>query len=220
MKHLLLLALIALFASCSTMNVQSAKFIKLHKGQTLKSVAKQYNAPVWQLRELNKGRVFAPGRWVKIPLRRGILGGGGRSPANYSPGVYDHFFSTAGFEWPVPTSQRISSDYGRRWGRRHNGIDIPARRGTKFVAANDGVVIYSGNEYSGFGNIIIIAHRDGNFTIYGHNQRNLVEKGQYVRKGQTIGLVGNTGRSTGPHLHFEVRRDGEPLNPNRFVARN
>lgn len=220
MKHLLLLLLAATLVSCSSINVQSGKYVLLGKGETLKSLAKKYDSPVWKIRDLNIGRTFSPGKWVKVPLKRGILGGGGRTPANYSPGIYDKFFTTEGFAWPVPRSQRISSDFGRRWGRSHHGIDIPAPSGTKFVSANDGVVVYSGNGYSGFGNLIIIAHRDGNFTIYGHNRKNLVDKGQYVRKGETIGLVGNTGRSTGSHLHFEVRRDGVPINPNRFVARN
>ncbi|MCK5882186.1 MAG: M23 family metallopeptidase [Bacteriovoracaceae bacterium] len=220
MKHLLLLLLLAaMFVSCSSINVQSGKYVLLTKGENLKTVAKKYDSTVWKLREMNQGRTFSAGKWVKVPLKRGILGSGGRSPASYSPGIYDKFFSTEGFAWPVPKSQRISSDYGRRWGRNHNGIDIPAPSGTEFVAANDGVVVYSGSGYSGFGNLIIVAHRSGNFTIYGHNRKNLVDKGQYVRKGQTIGLVGNTGRSTGPHLHFEVRKNGTPMNPNRFVAR-
>lgn len=220
MKHLLLLFLVIVITSCSSVNMQSGKYIKLGKGDNLKSISKRYGAPVWQLREMNKGRSFSSGNWIIVPQKGGILGSSGRSPSNYTPGVYDKFFTREGFRWPVPTSKRISSDYGRRWGRRHNGIDIPATTGTKFVAANDGVVVYSGNEYTGFGNIIIVAHRGGHFTIYAHNHRNLVSKGQYVRKGQTIGLVGSTGRSTGPHLHFEVRRNGAPINPNRFVARN
>lgn len=219
MKHLLILLFLFSFYSCSSLTMQSGKYIRLTSADSLKSLSQKYNAPVWSLREANPGKQFIAGELVLIPLSRGFMGQS-RAPASYTPGIYDHFFKSEGFVWPVPNSNRISSDYGHRWGRKHEGIDIPAKIGTKIVAANDGVVVYSGNEYTGYGNIIILGHRDGTFTIYAHNHRNLVESGQVVRRGQQIAQLGNTGRSTGPHLHFEVRKDGVPMNPNRFVARN
>lgn len=219
MRHLLLLLFLFTLYSCSSMNVGSGKYVRVAPGENLKILSAKYNAPVWSLKEANPNKSFVAGELVLIPLQRGFLGQS-RSPSSYTPGIYDHFFKTENFAWPVPASNRISSEYGHRWGRKHEGIDIPAKIGTKIIAANDGVVVYSGNEYTGYGNLIIIGHRDGTFTIYGHNHRNLVGPNQLVRKGEVIGYVGNTGRSTGPHLHFEVRRDGVPLNPNRYVARN
>ncbi len=220
MRHLLVLLLLFLFYSCGSVGVQSGKYVKLTSADSLKSLSVKYKSPVWAIREVNPGKKFIAGELVLIPQAKGFLASGRTPASSYRPGIYDHFFHREGYQWPVPQSQRISSDYGHRWGRRHAGIDIPAKIGTKIVAANDGVVVYSGNEYSGFGNLIVIGHRDGTFTMYGHNHRNKVERGQVVKKGQLIGLVGNTGRSTGPHLHFEVRRNGDPVNPNRYVAYN
>ena len=118
--------------------------------------------------------------------------------------------NAGGCIWPA--RGRVTSEYGRRWGRLHAGIDIGAPTGTAVWAAKAGVVIFSGSQ-SGYGNVIIIDHGGGMTTLYGHQSRLMARQGQSVAQGARIGSVGNTGRSTGPHLHFETRYGGTPRNP-------
>ena len=95
----------------------------------------------------------------------------------------------------------------------HRGIDLAAKPGTPIFAVADGVVVYSDNKQRGYGNLVIIDHGKGVLTVYAHNRRNLVDEGERVRQGARIAEVGNTGRSTGPHLHFELRVKGKAVNP-------
>jgi murein DD-endopeptidase MepM/ murein hydrolase activator NlpD len=118
--------------------------------------------------------------------------------------------SSAGLIWPV--SGPITSPYGMRWGSLHPGIDIGAGTGTPIKAAAAGRVIVSG--YSGgYGNLIVIDHGNGIATAYAHQSSLAASTGQRVSQGQVIGYVGSTGFSTGPHLHFEVRVNGSPVDP-------
>ncbi|MFN3197753.1 MAG: LysM peptidoglycan-binding domain-containing M23 family metallopeptidase [Bradymonadia bacterium] len=120
------------------------------------------------------------------------------------------------FKWPVKGA-RLSSGYGPRWGRMHRGVDFAAKSGTPIYAAAAGTVIYSNNKQRGYGNLILIQHPDQFVTVYAHNRRNLVDEGDEVRQGQRIGEVGSTGRSTGPHLHFEVRVKGKAVDPMAYL---
>ncbi|HUQ38962.1 MAG TPA: peptidoglycan DD-metalloendopeptidase family protein [Acidimicrobiales bacterium] len=134
-----------------------------------------------------------------------------RSKDTFVPGSV----SATGLIWP--TRGRLTSGFGRRWGRLHAGIDLASPTGTPIHAAKDGVVIYSGR-MSGYGNVIVISHGGGLTTLYGHQSRLAAGDGARVSRGQTIGYVGSTGRSTGPHLHFETRINGSPQNPRRFLS--
>jgi murein DD-endopeptidase MepM/ murein hydrolase activator NlpD len=118
--------------------------------------------------------------------------------------------SGAGFIWPV--NAPITSPFGWRWGRMHEGVDLGAAYGSPIAAAAAGVVIYAGWE-GGYGNLVVIDHGGGLATAYGHQSRIAVSLGQSVAQGETIGYVGSTGHSTGPHLHFEVRVNGEAVDP-------
>ncbi|MGE5155858.1 MAG: M23 family metallopeptidase [Bdellovibrio bacteriovorus] len=124
--------------------------------------------------------------------------------------------------WPVRTGY-ITSNYGMRvhpTKRRrifHQGIDFAAPRGTPIVAVADGVVVFTGKR-SGYGNLVDIRHVNGLVTRYAHNQTNLVQEGQRVRQGQKIATVGSTGTATGPHVHFEVLKDGQHQNPIRYAG--
>jgi murein DD-endopeptidase MepM/ murein hydrolase activator NlpD len=123
--------------------------------------------------------------------------------------------SAAGLIWPVQGV--LTSPFGMRWGRMHEGIDIGAPIGTPIYAAAGGTVIYAGWE-SGYGNLTVIDHGNGLATAYGHQSQIAVSNGQTVSRGQVIGYVGSTGHSTGPHLHFEVRVNGTPENPLNYLS--
>ncbi|AFZ46155.1 Peptidase M23 [Cyanobacterium stanieri PCC 7202] len=122
-----------------------------------------------------------------------------------------------GYIWPARGT--FTSGFGPRWGRMHRGIDIAGPVGTPIVAAADGEVISSGWNSGGFGNWVRIRHSDGSITLYAHNSRNHVRRGQQVRQGQLIADMGSTGFSTGPHLHFEIHRGGRAVDPMGHLAR-
>lgn len=118
-----------------------------------------------------------------------------------------------------PTDGFISSGYGLRWNGAefHQGIDIAAEMGTPIVATADGVVTIAGWNAGGYGNMVDIDHGSGVSTRYGHASAVVVTVGQRVRRGQIIAYVGSTGHSTGPHLHYEVRLSGQPVNPTSYL---
>jgi murein DD-endopeptidase MepM/ murein hydrolase activator NlpD len=125
---------------------------------------------------------------------------------------------SANFVWP--TKGTLTSSYGRRWGRVHQGIDIAGPVGTPVVAAADGVVVSSSYQSGGYGNVIDVQHNDGSLTRYAHNSRLIASSGQTVKQGQHIADMGNTGRSTGPHLHFEIHHNGgSAVNPMAYLPR-
>jgi len=119
--------------------------------------------------------------------------------------------------WPIKPI--VTSKFGRRGSRMHDGIDIGAKEGTPIHAAASGEVVYSDSRLSGYGKLIIIRHGKNLFTAYGHNQRNLVRKGAKVKAGDVIARVGHTGRASGSHLHFEVRQGSTPVNPIAYLPR-
>ncbi len=122
--------------------------------------------------------------------------------------------SAAGLIWPCQGV--LTSPYGMRWGRLHEGIDIGAPTGTPIYASAGGRVIYAGWQ-GGYGNLVVIDHQNGIATAYGHQSQIAVSSGQFVSQGQVIGYVGSTGHSTGPHLHFEVRVNGTPVDPLSYL---
>jgi Peptidase family M23 len=119
--------------------------------------------------------------------------------------------------WPM-RGGTVSSRFGMRWGRMHEGTDIAAPYGTSILAAADGKVIFSGWQ-GGYGNLIILDHGSGVKTKYGHCSQRLVAVGEHVHQGDILGKVGSTGHSTGPHLHYEVLREGLASNPEAFTRR-
>lgn len=118
--------------------------------------------------------------------------------------------STSGLIWPV--NGAVVSGFGMRWGRMHEGLDIAASSGTPIRAAAAGTVIYAG-WLGGYGNLVVVDHGNGLATAYAHASAILVSVGQRVSQGDTIALVGSTGNSSGPHLHFEVRVNGAAVDP-------
>jgi murein DD-endopeptidase MepM/ murein hydrolase activator NlpD len=135
-------------------------------------------------------------------------GGGGGSAQVSAP-------SSSGFAWPMCAP--VTSEYGPRWGRMHQGIDQGASTGTPIGASKAGSVIFAGWQ-GGYGNLVLIDHHDGVVTAYAHQSRIAVSAGQSVSQGATIGYVGSTGNSTGPHLHFETRVNGSAVNPRQYLS--
>lgn len=115
-----------------------------------------------------------------------------------------------------PSRGSISSNFGMRWGKMHKGIDIAANFGTAINVVLAGTVTYAAWE-DGYGNVIKVDHGGGIETTYAHCSVINVKKGEVVKLGEKIGEVGSTGNSTGPHLHFEVRENGEPINPQKYI---
>lgn len=119
------------------------------------------------------------------------------------------------FDWPVWEARMTRGYLPRGKGRRkrpHKGIDLAAPRGSAVMASNDGVVIYTGKEFKGYGKMIMV-EGNGWATLYGHLDKIVVYEGQKVKQGEVIGALGNTGRSSGPHLHFEIRKLDGPVDP-------
>ncbi len=131
-------------------------------------------------------------------------------------GVYaqevQHSSEILDLQWPLARVQ-VSSSFGKRGRSFHEGIDLRAKMGTIVLAAQAGKVIYASSKIRGYGKMIVIRHAGKLATIYAHNSVLSVRRGDFVHQGQEIARTGNSGRSTGPHLHFEVRRDVAALNP-------
>ena len=194
----------------------------VEKGETLYRIATRHGLSVDELaraNEIDDPSRLEVGQRLQIPP--GGRQGGGRVAARTGsrttvsrgePG--SRLGGEAPLRWPLQGV--LYSRFGPRGATRHDGIDISAPAGTPIEAAADGTVIYAGVQ-RGYGNIVILRHQGDLVTIYAHNQRNLVEEGQQVKAGEPVALVGATGRATGPHCHFEVRRGTTPHDPLDFL---
>lgn len=116
------------------------------------------------------------------------------------------------FDWPVD-SARLTRGFGYKGRRAHLGIDLAAPKGTPILSAQKGNVIYAGRDFRGFGKMVLIESGYGWATLYAHLDKILVTEGQNVSQGEVIGSMGRTGRATGVHLHFEIRKDRGPVDP-------
>lgn len=116
------------------------------------------------------------------------------------------------FDWPVD-SARMTRGFLPHKRRPHLGIDLAAPKGTPILAAQGGTVIYAGREFRGYGKMVLIESGNGWATLYAHFDKILVSEGQRIRKGEIVGAMGRTGRATGVHLHFEIRKDRGPIDP-------
>lgn len=159
------------------------------------------------------------------PLSFSTMGGGPDPDAERANAILDRLdrinlyriaAERAPFDIPVKDDFRFTSGFGMRWGRMHNGTDFAGPIGTPIYATADGVVTHAGWS-SGYGRLVKIQHEFGIETRYAHQNRIRVEVGQRVSRGQRIGDMGNSGRSTGPHLHYEVRVGGRPVNPMIYI---
>ncbi len=175
------------------------------KGDTLESIAKKLKSDADEIADFNgvgADRKLAVGLEIVVP------DGEKEAPVVIKKPSSVAKKPTLGLAWPAPAGVLTQGLHG------HNGVDIGAPIGSRIVAAAAGTVIISrddGGYNGGYGNYVVISHPNGTQTLYAHNTSNSVRVGQKVDKGQTIGAVGNTGRSTGPHVHFEVRGAANPF---------
>lgn len=189
-------------------------------GETLWGICRRFGARLQEVAEINgieKTGQLRVGQIVFIPDVGARPAAGkekrpGEQPAGQPIRHYPGMFT-----WPLEGT--VTSRFGLRGRRRHDGIDIAAPAGTPIKAAAPGRVLFAGNQGTGYGNLVILHHDRGMITVYAHCRRLLVAEGQQVKRGQTIATVGSTGRSTGPHLHFEIRKRTRPRNPLFFLPR-
>jgi murein DD-endopeptidase MepM/ murein hydrolase activator NlpD len=211
-----------LSAACASTPEEGATHV-VRPGENLYRISKHYGVSVEEIREANRiedvtelrigQRLAIPGSGhvqpaapLAPPAGYRLPAGGGRELARREANL--------ALRWPL--EGRVSSPFGWRSGRRHEGIDIPAKLGTTVRAAEAGRVIHSG-KLAAYGNVVIIKHSGRYSTVYAHNDRNRVEKGQFVERGDPIATVGRTGNASGSHLHFEVRRDRIAHDPLDFL---
>jgi murein DD-endopeptidase MepM/ murein hydrolase activator NlpD len=196
-------------------------------GETPAQIAQDAGIPVEDLLEINglrRGQDLEPGRLVFVLAPQKPTGkatvpeqsASGTSGEGEAPLLPSAKADKAPLRWPM-AAPVLSSLFGKRWGREHEGIDMSAPPGTPVLAAADGEVIYAGNQVRGYGNMVVVQHTGGMLTVYAHNSVLLVKTGDRVSVGKPIAKVGSTGHSTGPHLHFEVRRGESPQDPLPFL---
>lgn len=194
---------------------QKGIIYRVKRGQSLWDIARLYKIPLKEITECNNltSNQIKPGQMIflpkaKLPYEQRIRF------VSYSPSQ----------RFIKPVKGWVSSGFGYR--RHpiyqqvmfHEGIDLVASYGSRIRAAASGKVIFSGWK-GGYGLAVILRHPNGYTTTYAHNKRNLVKAGQYIKQYQTIALLGDTGTSTGPHVHFEIRKNGKPLNPTSYIGR-
>lgn len=232
-----LVVALLLLSGCSLFTRRTVRYIEypVRSGDTLSGIGGRFGVSHERLADINgidDPRELQVGQIIKVPYN-------GSATPRRSPNTYASAQPKIGVEqikgfrpfegktrrlsispardfvgrlaWPVGGG-RLSSTFGYRWLSFHEGIDIAAPIGTAVYAAHDGQVVYSGDGISGYGNLVVV-RAPGLVTVYAHNDSNEVSAGEYVRKGDKIGEVGQTGHATGPHLHFETRiRDGNGKN--------
>ena len=185
-------------------------------GESAYQIARRYKISTEKLMDangLNSPWDLHVGQVLVIPgaYQTASLGGVGASGAH----PYRGERSSRQFLWPVSHGV-VSSGFGVRNGAMHDGVDISAPVGTPVYAADSGTVIFCGKLH-GYGNTVIVRHDDNYATVYGHQERNLTTEGAHVRRGQEIGEIGRTGRTTGANLHFEVRCDNLAKDPLAYL---
>lgn len=189
-------------------------------GETLFRIGKAYGVTHQELARINGikdadqirvgQRILIPGATRPLPVETITP----MEPAPAAPISPEPGFET--FLWPI--NGTINSGFGPRGSSFHDGIDIAAAEGTPIVAIEAGEVIYS-DQLRGYGNIVILRHAEGIVSVYAHNEANLVRQGQTVARGEVVARVGSTGRVTGPHLHFEIRRNNTAQDPLRYLPK-
>jgi murein DD-endopeptidase MepM/ murein hydrolase activator NlpD len=198
--------------------VKTGVYHVVERHQTLYRICKTYGVDLEKIASLNRisdpgkievgQQIFIPGAKKVLKVEIYIEDVAAESPDMKEEKAVE---KRPDFLWPI--KGQLSNTFDNSEDSRHMGIDISSPLGTAIKAANSGKVLYSGNTVKGYGNLIILRHSNEFVTVYAHNQVNLVEEGAWVERGQVIGKVGQTGRASGPHLHFEIRKNNRAVNP-------
>ena len=164
--------------------------------------------------------VLVGNEWVRIADYYAVWDSRTIDPYNINPLEFDEAIDIKLYDlpanryWSAPLNEgKLTSNFGYRWGRWHTGADLDLETGDPIYASFDGIVRVVGWDGSGYGRYILVRHYNGLETLYGHMSKQTVETGQLVKAGDQLGLGGSTGRSSGPHLHFETRYEGNPFTP-------
>ncbi len=204
-------------------------YYRMEEGDTLEAIASRFEAELEDILNWPGNGLdlvdpdVAPGAYVMVPggfreFRQWLVptiprGRAGVSKSVYGPGAcdggYEGAFGSGAFIYPTPSHELSGNDY---WSG-HLGIDLAAGEGTPVRAADSGVVVFSGWAYGGYGYMVMIDHGNGYQTVYAHLSQTTTSCGRSVSQGQPIALAGNSGNSTGPHLHFEIRFQGGFVSP-------
>lgn len=198
--------------------VKTGVYHVVERHQTFYRICKTYGVDLEKTASLNRisdpskievgQQIFIPGAKKVLKVEIYIEDVAAESPDMKEEKVVE---KRPDFIWPI--KGQLSNPFDNSEDSRHMGIDISSPLGTAIKAASSGKVLYSGNTVKGYGNLIILRHSNELVTVYAHNQVNLVEEGAWVERGQVIGKVGQTGRASGPHLHFEIRKNNRAVNP-------
>jgi murein DD-endopeptidase MepM/ murein hydrolase activator NlpD len=213
----LALGLLAL-AACASAPTSGVTHV-VRPGENLYRISRYYGVPVPDLVQANGVRDVTNlevGQRLRIP---GALRASASESLRPEPGpardgqarLRAEREADLHFHWPL--QGRLGSRFGWRDGRPHEGVDLLAEPGTPILAAEAGRVIHSGRGLGDYGQVVIVKHAGRYSSVYAHNRRNLVRVGDFVEKGQEIAEVGETGNASGPHCHFEIRRDHRALDP-------
>lgn len=185
-----------------------ARLHTIESGDTLWSLSRRYGVSVDALVRANQ--LADPDR---LTIGDPLIIPGPADPAAAGGGA-----AASGWVWPVAGGEVISGFGARRGRETHRGLDIRASPGQPVLAARSGTVVYAGGDMSDYGNAVILDHGNGLTSLYGHNQELLVREGDRVSRGQMIARAGKTGNATTVHVHFEVRRYTQALDPLRFLG--
>jgi len=214
-------ALAVLLLGCAHSSQGDGVFHTVRRGESIFRISRYYQVSASSVLEANQirdersleigERLWIPGARRRPPthalLPAPASGGDAREQSRNDAIQNANLY----FAWPL--RGRLTGRFEIRNGRRHEGIDLAAKPGTLIRAAESGRVIYSGNGLGAYGKVVIVRHSDLYATVYAHNRKNRVRKGAYVDQGEVIAEVGQTGNATGPHLHFEIRRDERARDP-------
>ena len=198
----------------------------VQKGDFLTALAQKYGVPPEDIIEVNAlekperlevgQRLFFPGIEKLVARAAAPRTAGRPQQQKKDPAPRTTGRAPTKFTWPVTTGE-LTVGFGKRGGQEHRGIDIKAPRRTPIYAVADGKVVYSDTSQPGYGHLIIIRHGGDVVSVYAHNERNLVDEGDTVGQGHKIAEVGSSGKSREPHLHFEMRMKGKPVDPLIFL---
>ena len=220
-----------------TIRLPSARYHTVRPGETLYGLSRHYSVNMSGIVRTN--RIFSPyrltvGQRLQIPgsalkALRGTVPtltttetkSAKKRPANWKrKGMPSKPPALAAKHFLWPAEGKLLSSFGPKEGGLHNdGINFAVPRGAPLRAAENGVVAYAGNELPGYGNLLLIRHAGGWMSAYAHNEKLLVERGEIVDRGQVISRAGSTGNVSSPQAHFELRRNGDPVNPVKYLAR-